>query len=271
MYLRTPLAPEEVVAMSDGIRLNRARLDVKEGKDYAELLPLGDLHYGHPCCDIERVLRQVDYCIEHRIYVLGMGDYIEAGTRNSVGDSVYMQELNPQAQTDFVRDNVFKPLSDKGLLIGLLSGNHEARIVKETSFRPVKNMCRELGVPFLGYASWNLVYVGKQSYSIYAIHGASGSRFEHTKLKAAIDISHYFDADVVLMAHAHSLIDGSTLIQRVDRKRKIVTQEKKFVVVTGHYLSYDNSYAQEKGMPIGKMGSPKIKLWGNKKDIHTSV
>jgi len=254
----------------DHIRLNRRRLEVRPGKPYAELLALGDIHEGHPNCDIERVLRQVEYCVEKGVHVIGMGDYIEAGLRGSVGDSVYMQNLNPQRQKDFIREHVLGPLAAADLLVGIHIGNHEGRILKNTSINIVKDLAREFEVPYLGYACWNLFYVGKQSYTVYSIHGTSGARFEHTKLKAALDIARNFGADLSLMGHVHTMIDDSTLFQDVDRRRKAVVERKAIVVITGHYLRYDNSYAQEKGFSIGKMGSPKIELWKTKKDIHIS-
>jgi len=251
------------------IRLNRRRLVPKKGKEYAEFVPFGDLHYGHPGCDIERAKRMLDYCLQKRIYVLGMGDYIEAGLRESVGDSVYEQEFNPQRQMEFVVE-LFEPLARAELLLGLLAGNHEARILKATSVNIVKIMARILGVPYLHYACWNLFYVGDESYTVYALHGSTGSRFIHTKMKALVDISHNFDADLLIMGHVHELADASTLVQRVDKKRKMVIERKKFLLLTGHYLKYDRSYAQERGLPLGKMGSPKVKLFAEKHDIHIS-
>lgn len=251
------------------VRCNRQTLKTKNGHEYAEFVPFGDLHYGHPCCDIDRAKRMLAYCLEKGIYVLGMGDYMEAGLRESVGDSVYMQDLNPQEQIDLIID-LFEPLAKAGMLLGLYLGNHEGRILKATGVNPVKVICRGLKVPYLHYACWNLFYVGNQSYTIYGLHGSTGSRFIHTKMKALLDISHNFDADLLLMGHVHELADASTFVQQVDKKRKTIAQRKKFLVLTGHYLSYDHSYAQEKGYPIGKMGSPKIKLFANKKDIHIS-
>ena len=251
------------------IRLNRARLE-PNGKNYAEIIFWGDLHYGHPGCDIERAERMLDYCIRKHVYVLGMGDYIEAGLRDSVGDSVYMQNLNPQKQMEYILD-ILQPVKDAGLLLGLIIGNHEGRILKNTSVNVVSLMAKMLKVPYLGYACWNLFYVGNQSYTIYALHGSTGSRYIYTKLKALVDISHNFDADILAMGHVHELADDAVLVQKVDRKRKVVTERKKFLILTGSYLRYDDSYAQEKGYPMGKLGSPKVKLFSEKKDIHIST
>jgi len=251
------------------IRLNRKHLE-PNGKGYAEVLFFGDLHFGHPGCDIERAKRMLDYCLAKKVYVLGMGDYLEAGLRDSVGDSVFMQTLNPQGQMDFITE-LLKPIAEAGLLVGLLIGNHEGRILKNTSVNVVSLMAKILGVPYLGYACWNLFYVGSQNYKVYALHGSTGSRYVYTKLKALVDISHNFDADLLAMGHVHELADEAVLVQRVDLTRKMVVERKKFLLLTGSYLRYDDSYAQEKGYPMGKLGSPKVKLFSEKFDIHTSA
>ena len=251
------------------VRLNRKRLK-PNAKGYAEVVLWGDVHYGSPACDVERAKSMLDYCLKNNVYVLCMGDLLEAGLRNSVGDSVYHQNLNPHEQMDFTIEQL-EPLADAGLVIGLIHGNHENRIMKETGVNLTKIMAKTLRVPYLGGACWNLLYVGNQSYSVYSLHGSSGSRFVYTKLKAAVDISHTFDADILAMGHVHELVTDSLITQRVDRTRKMVTETKKHILLTGHYLKYDQSYGQDKGYPISKMGSPKIKLFADKYDIHTST
>lgn len=254
------------------IRLNKQRLDTKEGKDYAELLFYGDIHYGHPACDIDRARRNRDYCLDNDVYMLGMGDYMEAGTRRSVGDSVYQQNLNPQDQLEFFMD-FFEPVAEKGLLLGLIYGNHEARILKDTSVNVVKLLAKDLDVPYLGSACWNLFYVGDQpqSYTIYTLHGSSGSRFLHTKLKAVKDVGRTINADMIAMGHVHEKAEASTLEQKINKQNRTVEETKQYYILTGHYLNYDDSYAQERGYPIGKQGSPKVKLFSEKHDIHIST
>ena len=251
------------------IRLNRKRLIVRDGKEYSEVVLFGDLHYGARECDIERAKRMLDYCLKKRVYLLLMGDLMDAGTRYSVGAAVY-EQLNPQKQLDDIIE-LFRPLAEKGLILGTLRGNHEFRIYKETGIDVMKVFANELKIPYLGDASWNILYVGKESYLVYALHGSSGSRYVYTKLKALVDISHNFEsADLMAMGHVHDLADVAQLVQTVDKTRKMVVERKKILVITGHYLKYDKSYAQMKGLPIGKEGSPKVKFFANKHDIHIS-
>ena len=121
--------------------------------------------------------------------------------------------------------------------------------MKETSVNIGRLIAKILHVPFLGYACWNLFYVGNQSYPIYSLHGSTGSRYVYTKLKALVDISHNFSADLLLMGHVHTLANESILVQSVDKKRKMVIERKKFIVLTGSYLHYDDS---KQGVAVNK-------------------
>lgn len=180
------------------IKLNTQTLNPKEGENYAEVMFIGDCHVGSPQFDQPRLLAMLDYCLKNRLYVLGMGDYIELATRYSVGAGVYEQEYPGQTQYEkFVE--WLKPLAEQKLILGLLQGNHSERIYKETGINIVKAMCRELEVPYLGDACWNLFRVGKQSYSIYSLHGRSGARFEGTALLALERLAAPFHGDMVVM------------------------------------------------------------------------
>jgi hypothetical protein len=255
--------------MSEGIRLNCQTL-FQNKKGYAELIFIGDIHYGHPQTDMDRLKGMIKYCIDKGVYVILMGDLMECGLRMSVGDSVYSQLFTPQKQMEDMID-LFYPLAKKKLIIGLHRGNHEERILVQGGFDPSKIMAKELGVKYLDYACWSLLKVGSSNYSMYSWHGRSGSRFLHTKLKAAIDTSNYFEADIVAMAHVHELATDTVLRQRVNLRNHTVDEKKCHILLTGSYLSYDKSYAQNFGYPPAKLGSPKIKLFGNKWDIHSSL
>ena len=57
-----------------GIRLNRKKLEVAKEKDYAEVVFLGDVHWGSRQCDKNRFLRMVEHCVKNDVYVMLMGD-----------------------------------------------------------------------------------------------------------------------------------------------------------------------------------------------------
>lgn len=180
------------------IRLNQQTLLMKKGEDYADVMFVGDVHLGSPQCDKPRFQRMIDYCLKNSIYVFLMGDAIEVGTRDSVGSGVYEQEFNGQTQYEQMID-ILKPLAEKKLILGFHSGNHEDRVYKSTGVNVGKMFARELGVRFLGDACWSRFKVGKQSYTIYSLHGRTGSRFDGTALLALERISTSFFCDLICM------------------------------------------------------------------------
>ena len=246
------------------IRLNRQRLSLQRGKNYADVIFLGDLHAGSPQFDKTRFLSMIDFCLKNKLYVFLMGDLIEMATRDSVGAGVYEQEYPGQTQYEQMCEWL-KPLADAKLILGSLNGNHEDRCYKSTGINIGKAFARELGVRYLGDACWNQFMVGKQSYSIYSLHGRTGSRFDGTALLAIERISTSFFADMVVMGHAHKCINSVVIMQRVHNG--MVTEHKKFLLITGSYLKYDGGYAQTVGLSISKLGSPRCRFYSDKKDI----
>lgn len=251
------------------IRLNRKTLKLQKGKDYSEVIFFGDVHYGARECAAEKAKAMLDYCYDHNIYIFLMGDLLESGLKTSVGASVYRQTINPQKQLEDIEE-FLKPLAEKDLILGALDGNHEIRIEKATGVNITKLLCRMLDIPYLESACWNLFRVGKQNYTVYTLHGSTGSRFIHTKLKALADISHSFDADLLCMGHVHSLADTAQLVQQVNMRNKTVEERRKHLLLTGSYLEYEKSYVQERGYPLSKLGSPKVKFLKDKKKLYIS-
>jgi hypothetical protein len=251
-------------------RLNQVELNLRAGKDYAELLFFGDLHFGHPQCDIQKAKAMLDWALENKVAVLLMGDMVEAGLRSSIGDSVYQQKFNPQKQMEAVV-KLLMPLAKAKLIIGLHSGNHEQRISQNTGIDISKIMANLLHVKYLGYACWSMLTVGKQKYSMYSCHGKSGARFKHTKLKAVADLTGWLKADIIAHAHVHSIAAEPAMYQEVDFRNRVVRDGKCYVVLTGSYLKWDRSYAQDANYPITRIGSPKAMIGGVEHDMHFSL
>jgi predicted phosphodiesterase len=249
------------------IRLNQHVLIPKKGQDYAEVIFVGDIHLGSPQCDLPRFQKMLDYCLENLIYIFLMGDLIEMATRDSVGAGIYEQEFPGQSQYEQMI-TLLKPLAEKKLVLGIHTGNHEERVYKSTGVNIGKMFARELKVRYLGDACWSRFKVGKQAYSIYSLHGRTGSRFDGTALLALERISTSFFCDLICMGHTHKLISSTVLIQKIENL--LVKEHKKTLLITGSYLKYDGGYGQALGLPISKLGSPKAKFHANKKDIDIS-
>lgn len=252
------------------MKLLKGVLDTKKNKNYSELLLLGDTHAGAPTFEQKKFEEMVDYCKDKNIYVIGMGDYIEAGLKTSVGDSVYKQKINVQEQTEYIIE-VLKPLAKKGLLLGLLSGNHEARIEKDAGINITKNISDVLGVPYLGDSIYAMLKVGDINYRCYFTHGSTSSRLAHTKIKNIMDFGNFIRADLFGAGHTHELATFTSPVKEFNFKNKVIDTKKVYFVLTGGYLGYEGSYASMKGYPPTKIGSPKVKLFSEKFDIHISL
>lgn len=249
------------------IRCNHKTLQPRGVKPYAELVLVGDVHLGSPQFDQPRFLRQLEFIEKNRLYVLLMGDLLEMATRFSVGAGVYEQDSIGQTQFETML-GWLKPLAKKNLIVGLLNGNHEDRVYQATGINISKALARELDVSYLGDACWNVFRVGSQTYTVYSLHGRSGARFDGTALLALERISTSFEADIVCMGHMHKAANASVVTQRVVSGR--IKESKKFLVLTGGYVSYDGGYGQTAGLPISKLGSPKVKLFSTHHDVSVS-
>ena len=238
------------------------------GKKYAEVIFLGDVHYGSPECNVKKFKKMLAYCLRKEVYVILMGDMLEAATKTSVAAGWAEQEHILQKQYEDMLE-FLKPLAKKRLIIGSLSGNHERRIWISSGLDVGKLMCRELKIPYLGSACWNVLTVGKQKYSVYALHGRTAAQSDGTVLTTAKRLAAPFHADVYAMGHAHRCVDGISLTQHVDMFHKRVVQRKKFVIITGSYLDY-GGYWKERGGEISKIGSPKVKFFSEQHKIHIS-
>ena len=56
------------------IRLNQFKLKVKPNRNYAELLFFGDVHWGHPQCREDKVVKMLQWALKNKVATLLMGD-----------------------------------------------------------------------------------------------------------------------------------------------------------------------------------------------------
>ena len=189
---------------------------------------------------------------------------LETGTKNSVGAGVYEQECSVQTQHEQMVEWL-RPLAEQQLILGSHIGNHEFRTYQESGVNITKAMCRELKVPYLGDACWSQFRVGKETYSVYSLHGRSNARFDGTALLAVERISTSFNCDILCHSHMHKCANSIVVIQRT--RNGVVIEHKKHLLITGSYLRYDGGYASAVGLPISKLGSPKVKLFSSRHDI----
>jgi hypothetical protein len=105
----------------------------------------------------------------------------------------------------------------------------------------------------------------------HSTHGSSGARLPYSKIKSVLDVFRYVSVEIVLYAHLHGLDHMTQMYYAINRSRKTVDEMARHAILTGSYLRYKGSYAEQKNMPPVQMGSPLISLYGNKHDVFVSL
>ena len=236
-----------------------------------ELIPFGDIHYGHKHLDRKLLKSMLEYMYNKpNLKIIGMGDMLEASTTTSVGGGIFEQDSFIQTQYEHMAE-LLAPLADEGKIVGLHTGNHELRIYKHSGFNPIKTMCRELKVKYLDYSVMHLFRVGKQTYPIYSTHGSSGATTPGGRVNALLRLGMIYDAEVYLMGHLHSLEHFTQDRYKVDLRNKTIKPMRKHYLITGSYMDYWGTYAQSKGYQPGQRGSPKLKFHRDEHGIRVSM
>ena len=204
-----------------------------------------------------------------------MGDLLDVATRASAtppfdsSSSEYMELVD-----------IFEPFKD--LIIGSITGNHEARIRNYAGFDPNELFCRTLNITYCRWSAIINLKVGRktedarpgrtptwrQTYHLYAHHSKGGGGSIGNALNRAVKMRDLVEGcDAYLIGHNHQMATASDEITIPSGKKR-----RRTYVCCGSYVSWDNSYAEEFGYPPSKLGSPRIMLaGGNRKDVHVSL
>lgn len=246
------------------MKVNRAIINNVKGS-VLRLYAFGDQHIGSKDCNLDKVKEDIKKIREDKqAIVILMGDLINNSLRNSVGAGSYDDLINPNEQIDLAV-KLLKPIKNK--IIGIHTGNHCRRAYNETTLHPELLIAKELNISFLGDDCFTLLNFNEESYVIHSAHGSTGSSTVTGALNACLKYNTYINADVYLMGHSHYLANYRQQSYRVDKKNKILIETSKHFVLTGGYLNYSNSYAEQKSYIPVKLGCAVITFDTDKKTI----
>jgi len=80
----------------------------------------------------------------------------------------------------------------------------------------------------------------------------------------------WIDSDIITMSHLHSLVSEVIIKQSYNRTLNRIVEKKQYVCITGSYIAWNKTYAEDYGYPPTKLGSPKAKLMSTKKRVYFS-
>lgn len=230
------------------------------------IVPIGDVHFGNKYYNpgyLERALKFFDK-YRKRVRIILMGDLLELATKTSVGRSVYDENYPTQRQFEIAVET-FGPYAD--LIDLVVEGNHEERIIRDTSFEITQEFCHRIG-RFDAYGKFSGVVNYRLSsglvYSFYAWHGATGGVTEASAINGLLSMRHRCVAHVYLMAHTHKLLkfEREIAVPVPDKEEmNVITQ---MFVNTGTAVQ-DGGYGEQRGLPLNRIGFGAIKIYADER------
>jgi predicted phosphodiesterase len=228
--------------------------------------PLGDVHKGSPAYDAEKWNEWLAYLKgESNCSLLGTGDFLNAALKTSVSE-VYDETYSVGEAKRELRAEL-KPLASRIDL--LIPGNHEDRIYKAVGDCPIEDIADSLECPYARKVALVVYQVGSVEYLVYVRHGtgAGGVGARANRLEKQAQTLH---ADVYISGHTHSQLIFPQEIFMYDPAQQKVVRKRRYFVSSGSFLRYED-YAAGAGMTPTKMGAPRIRLDGERFDIHVSI
>lgn len=264
------------------LKVLRYDLDALVGKelDNAYIIPLSDLHIGS-AFDETKFLGYRDWILEREnAFCVINGDVLEMATKNSVGN-VY-DTMRPKEQKELAI-KLLKPLADAGKILAYLDGNHEARASKETDEFVGEYICNMLGIPerydpdgiFLFLTLGHDRKQGSRqknrlTYTIFMLHGWAGGKRVGSKANNLEDMAKSVVCDIYIASHTHQKLVFPRRVLIPDNRSKTLRFRKQLFVSAGSFLEWEG-YSVRKGYTPASLGSPRIRLNGERFDAHCSI
>ena len=242
--------------------------------DKLYIIPISDIHIGDVRCDYDKLKGYLQWIKEHNAYIILNGDLMTSDIKASVGD-VYNAEMNPQEQLDLAIE-IFKPFANR--ILAVVEGNHEYRIYKEAGLRTTKIFADEIGISaYNPDGMYIIIKMGKGLnnrpilYRLYATHGWSSGRTTGSKINAVEQLNRQFPiTDCYIASHTHTQALSVDVIYYPDERNNKFVEQKRAYVSAGSFLGH-GGYSLRKGLAFAKLGSPRIRLDGTRKDLHVSI
>lgn len=242
-----------------------------------ELLVLADYHYADPRSNHDSIKSDISYIAnKDNAYCVLAGDLMDCALKSSLGD-VYTN-LSPMEELTACME-ILNPIAHK--VIGVVSGNHEARHYKTNGVDMTRLLCRQMQIEDLYSPDTALIFLrfGKSNtnhherpilYTIYLTHGSGGGRREGGKIQRLVDYSNIVDADLYLAGHTHLPASLKIGYARPSPANSSITYTSKLFVNAAASLDY-GGYGDIGGYRPPCLDTPRVILNGSKKEMRAIV
>lgn len=206
------------------------------------------------------------------------GDLCNVAIKSSKSD-IYSQVKTPQDQRDWIIEK-FLPIKHK--ILGCVTGNHEARIWRETGMDISKDIAKALGVPYRAEGMLLKISFGSgnarkkdcpYTYYVYFTHGYGGARTNSAKTVKVERTSSFIHSDVYIMSHDH-VSNGATNTYLLPENKTHVDKDgwrigriraiRKLLVKSNSFIKW-GGYAETGGFPPSDLETPIVFFKGTGK------
>jgi len=244
------------------------------------LYPFFDAHLGAIESSEKYLIAKVKECANRGKFgiALGGGDWHDCITSKDFrwrtnGLADWVEKRNIVDSQRRRSKEIFKPLTEEGQLIGIGTGNHEEEIHKRHDDDIIRNLCRDMKVPYAGYQTFYIlkfIRARKQTHEIviHSWHGSGSAQSEGARLMRLTRLVNEIEADIYLMGHLHAMTSHTPdrLVYRNGRVRSV----KLAATICGSWLKtynqpdpgeiQDPTYGEEKGYKPSRIGMPVIRI-----------
>lgn len=255
------------------------KVDLSADFDEIEVVPFFDLHIGSRATDYNLIRSRIKYVAEkENAYALIGGDICNTALKNSKSD-VYEDTMSTRDQIKLAT-KLFEPVKDK--IIGIVDGNHERRVAKETSITPLEQFAVQLGRADYYDEIATLLFVRfgktvnkgglcsgrKLCYTIYMTHGFGGGSTMGANANNLSKLGDSIDADLIVAGHTHKGIDFPQGTWRVDPQNNSAHFKEQVCIRAGAPMGQEK-YAEAYGArPLSERNTIAI-LDGHVKGVST--
>jgi len=221
------------------------------------IVNIGDVHRGDKTCNVPLFLKAIDYIKRYdSVYWVSTGDILNVALKTSVSDCYESMSLEDE-YTALIKE--LSPIKNKCL--GIVASNHHRRLKNLAGFNLDRRICEALQIPYLNTLGVLDVVCGRASYYIALHHGVGSGRKRGSKTNSTETLSQLVPgADIYMEGHTHSFDHFINEETYIDKKRQLLTKLNSYFVVTGHFLQYDGSYAQDYKLPPRPQGASIVTL-----------
>lgn len=256
-------------------------IEVIDHRSKVYLLPVGDIHLGAPNVDVEKLKGYLTWAKHEKAYIFLMGDLLDVATLESPTNP-FETTMNINEALEFLIE-LLEPVKEN--IVGAIEGNHEIRLWKHAGFSLTKNICNLLKTQYCGHSAVLRFRIGKLQakgrklsnrveYIFYAHHSTGGGATLGGKINRAEKLKFIFEgADAYIIGHNHAKALGEESIAylcKTNTGKASIKYKRVFYIDSGSFVVYDSSYAEQLMLRPSDTGCPRIRMNGNKKDLHIS-